>query len=831
MHARTERAETSKSPPLANIDRNMSLAFSAVVLALMVIVTLAGTSFYRGIAENDEEELQEIITEIIADSITRVSFSGRYQARLLVEHLAQSQPRISFIMIADREGEVIAHSDSERNGTRLDEAALSMVHEVAASERTVIRPRETGGEHLQEVAMPYRSGYQNRTTGVIVVGVSTEHTMRAIAQTRLNMALLVLSLSLLSLVVTYVLSGRFGRRVRALAKQLKGILDHAPVLVCISDREAEVREASASFLLASQADPALLRNEVRQVFAQGQIVEKELERLVDGTKRSYIMTGFPLLSHDQEGSELACCIALDVTERKAAEEELRRYRDRLEEEVCDRTQALETAMAGLAAAKDAAERANQAKSLFLANMSHEIRTPMNSILGFTDLLEGKVPAGPLQSYVASIKSSGRLLLGLIDDILDLSKVEAGKMDLVLSPVDLARVFRDMEAVFCHKVSEKNLTLAVEIDPQLPRVVMLDETRIRQVLSNLLGNAIKYTESGAIKLSIGECRVVDDWVDLVIRVEDTGVGIPKEVRDSIFEPFVQHGASTVSASGTGLGLPITRRLVEMMGGMVRVDSEVGKGSTFEVDLPHVRVANGEPVQRADERTFQNVQFEPATVLIADDVELNRELLKGYLADTGLLMVEAADGQQVMERVKEQRPDLILMDLRMPVMDGEACTRALKSEDETKDIPIVVVTAASMKGDEARVRAIADAFVRKPVGRALLLASLMEFLPHKRDAGERVVAVSPPSLDAAVLVDFPELISELQSTRSVCHELLKKMAIDRIESFSEDLLALGKKHDCTALCAWATALNTAALTFDVAAIHGMLSQLERLNTDER
>ena len=334
-------------------------------------------------------------------------------------------------------------------------------------------------------------------------------------------------------------------------------------------------------------------------------------------------------------------VAQDITEQKQAEAEL-------------------------VAAREAADAANQAKSAFLANMSHEIRTPMSAILGFTEILSRLIREPQQTDYLRSIQTSGKSLLSLINDILDLSKVEAGKLELEYEATNPRTVFEEMQAVFSQKVAEKGLDLLIEIDPDLPPAVVLDETRLRQVLLNVIGNAIKFTDAGHVKLSVRN-RYPDDnrsKLDLVFEVEDTGIGIPEDQIDKIFGAFEQRAGQSINDyGGTGLGLAITRRLVEMMNGEISVTSEVGKGSTFHVTLSDLSVASVSDVVDASEEQVNPdaVTFGPATIPVVDDIAANRDVVSGYLAaDEGGAEVEATDLPGLVDALREQ--DSVWQELR-------------------------------------------------------------------------------------------------------------------------------------------------------------------------
>jgi len=347
-------------------------------------------------------------------------------------------------------------------------------------------------------------------------------------------------------------------------------------------------------------------------------------------------------------------------------------------------------------AKHLAEQASRTKSEFLASMSHEIRTPMNAIIGFTDLLDELISDKKYKNYIKAIKASGKSLLTLINDILDLSKIEAGKMELRYEMVNYRDFIEEIRDIFSAKAEEKGLDIILDIQQTLPQNLLLDESRLRQVMFNLIGNAIKFTEDGYIHIYtvMRGINHEDNTVDILIGVEDTGIGIKAESQEKIFDAFIQQdGQSTKHYGGTGLGLTISRRLVEMMGGKILLDSEKGKGSVFKIFLNNIPISYGEIVGRhGTDIVFDDILFAESDIIIVDDIESNREIIRAMLNFPTLRIYEASNGEEAVRLAFEVKPDLIIMDIRMPVIDGFAATECIRSNDETKDIPIIAFTAS-------------------------------------------------------------------------------------------------------------------------------------------
>ena len=485
--------------------------------------------------------------------------------------------------------------------------------------------------------------------------------------------------------------------------------------------------------------------------------------------------------------------------------------------VSERTEQLRRRTGQLELAKAAAEAATRAKSEFLANMSHEIRTPLNTILGYSELLRDELRDPRHRERLEAIASGGKALLGILGDILDLSRIEAGRMELAYAPANLADLLHEVAQTFYLRCREKGLELTLELDPVLPEALVVSPVHLRQILFNLVGNAVKFTERGGIRLLLGERARRGDAVDLAIQVRDTGIGIPAAYGERIFEAFQQlPGQDAAQYGGTGLGLAICARLAQMMGGEIKVESEEGRGSTFTLLLRDVAIA-GEEAQLGEGQEGGRTEFLPATLLLADDVPSNRDLVKHFFAGAPFRFLEAGDGAQALELARRERPDVILMDLRMPVLDGFEALRILKEDPVLEAIPVVIITASAQPAEDLlRGGPGADGILRKPISRARVAAELARFLPSRPVPGQEAPAPSPPREPRPELASLAELLEG--GSMAEWERLRESFFIDRMNEFSVGMAALADQYREPGLARWAAQVREQARYFDMERLPG-------------
>jgi len=469
-------------------------------------------------------------------------------------------------------------------------------------------------------------------------------------------------------------------------------------------------------------------------------------------------------------------------------------------------------------AQIAAEAANQAKSEFLANMSHEIRTPLNAVIGFSDLLEDYIEVKAGEKYLEGIKTAGENLLDLINDILDLSKIEAGKFSIEYQMIDIKDVLNDLYSIFSHQAEEKGLEFSVTVDENIPPVIYTDQTRTRQILFNLIGNAIKFTDKGQVDVSITVKKLEGKISQLIFKVRDTGIGISKAEQEKIFEAFEQQdGQSTRRYGGTGLGLAISKRLANMMNGKLIVESTLGEGSTFTFILKDVAYDENFIDNKKVEKLSDEIIFADANILIVDDSQTNLEVLKGWLKKYDHLdLIFAKSGEEAIHQVKEKIPNLIILDVLMPGLDGYETSKIILKEHP--NLPIIAFSATSKNQLEAHLEGHFVDYILKPVRKEEFIRKVSKHLKYtdmklmEENKGFNLTQTAEQLLKK----NFTE---SYQS----CKQL---MVNNEIEAFAKKLIEFSKDHEYLELLAYAENLFELAATFEIEKMEKEFKKLDDL-----
>lgn len=491
--------------------------------------------------------------------------------------------------------------------------------------------------------------------------------------------------------------------------------------------------------------------------------------------------------------------------------------------------------------KEEAVRLAQEKSRFLASMNHEIRTPLNAILGFCELLENEVQTDRGRRYLSTVRTSGQALADLINDILDLSKIESGMLDLFPGPVHVRDFTRGIHNLFEEQARAAGLDFQFTVATECPEVIVFDPIRVRQILLNFLSNALKFTHRGAIRGSVWIRAFQKGSCDVVFSVQDTGRGIAPEKMRLIFQPFCQAEPSDETLGGTGLGLSICHELALLMGGEIEVTSEVGSGTEFLLILKRakiVEIAGAPPPEPPAEVDFN--QFPPLRIHVVDDNAFNIDLIAEFFEASHHRLDVSRNGLEALESMRRSKPDLVFMDIRMPVMGGDEAFLAMQQDPLLAAVPVIAVTASALD-DQAHLKALFDGYLRKPFSRAEVYQTIQEILKRYHEALPRRTGKSVDRVDEIRAAsarkddglsgqereDRQALIRELSTLHNErWRQLYRAMLLSDVASVADELAELAKRHQVKELAVYAADLHRATEQIDQVRIEAILNQFDDL-----
>ncbi len=503
--------------------------------------------------------------------------------------------------------------------------------------------------------------------------------------------------------------------------------------------------------------------------------------------------------------------------------------------------------------KDRAEKADREKSRFLASMSHEIRTPLNAMLGFTELLESEISSPKGAKYLAAVQDSGHALVELINDVLDLSKIESGILELDEEATRISDLADSIRMLFSQQAETRGLDYHVEITESCPTYLVIDGLRLRQILINLVGNALKFTQAGSVRVRFSAEKASKISCTLVLQVSDTGRGVSPGMQKAVFKPFQQNRPEDELLGGTGLGLSISRELASLMGGRIALESREGEGSVFTLSIPAVAIAS--EAASIDEKSTGTSDFdllEASSILVVDDNPFNRELVAAYLDGSHHKVSFATNGKEGLEQAQRLRPDVVLMDIRMPVMSGREAREKLKEVAELSAIPVIAVTASSLLRQENVLRKEFDGYLRKPFSRAELFGALEKSVArvspgtpavaagdqarssdsgsdsHNSAQADQPATAAPAETtdaDPAAGAAMPELRAALlalyeQRWRTVS----EAMVLSEVIELAGELRGIGTRHDHRPTIEYADRIRNQAQNFEMAALDRSLGAFE-------
>ncbi|MNJ91890.1 Autoinducer 2 sensor kinase/phosphatase LuxQ [compost metagenome] len=596
----------------------------------------------------------------------------------------------------------------------------------------------------------------------------------AIIQASVFLAILFILITLYFFLKDYNRRLRSERMVKASEERTKQFLESLPLGI---------------FVLSADGIPYYTNSEAVKILGPGITVQKNYAALREiykayatGTNETYPPDRFPI-ARVLKGEKNICVEDLEI-ERNGKRVPLRINATHITGDdgqiefaigVFEDITSVKEAENELREAKKMAEESSMLKEMFLANMSHEIRTPMNAVIGFTDLLMKRNLPEEEMGYIRMIKTSGENLLRIINDVLDLSKIESGLMAFESHPIDIRALFASIQVMFTQKAKEKNIGLSFHHDPGIPETVMGDPTRLTQIIINLLGNSIKFTQEGEVEVSAKLVGREDDVVQVEFTVKDTGIGIPAEKLDTVFERFTQAEKHTTRKyGGTGLGLNIVKQLIELQGGSITVDSKEGVGSEFRCVLSFSTVVESAPVNSKKYKESDYEQLKTLKILVVEDSPINVKFIFALFDNYGITADHAENGKVAVERLASENYDIILMDIEMPEMNGYETTTYIR-ETLKSSVPIIAMTAHTMAGESEKcIQLGMNGYVSKPIREDLLFNKMI-------NAGIQKHKTPKETIQEEKLVDLTMLEKTMRGNKKVIVETIDIF----LEHFPENL----------------------------------------------